>query len=110
MFFFFCDRMLWLVTILFFTFAAVENQATDRIVLVTRFMTQLGDLLERDDLRLFPVENQNSHQRKAEDEIWKTFDDDDDDDEGVLLRTLTAHIPCRWFLNISWITYFLDFT
>ena len=92
--------MLWLVTILFFTFAAVENQATDRIVLVTRFMTQLGDLLEREDLRLFPVENQNSHQRKDEDEIWKTFDDDDDDDEGVLLRTLTAHIPCRCFLNI----------
>ena len=83
MFFFFCDRMLWLVTILFFTFAAVENQATDRIVLVTRFMTQLGNLLEREDLRLFPVENQNSRQRK--DEIWKTFDDDDDDDEGVLL-------------------------
>ena len=93
--------MLWLVTILF-TFAASENQATDRIVLVTRFMTQLGDLLEREDLRLFPVEKQPSHQRKAEDEIWKTFDDDDgnDDDEGVLLRTLTAHIPCRWFLNI----------
>ena len=106
-------QQLWLVLVLIlFTSSAAspENRANDGLGMVTSFMTQLGALLERDDLRLLLTdENQPANQKKKpEDEqvdmIWKNIDGDDDD-EGVLLRTLTAHIPCRWSNILYPITY-----
>ena len=97
----FVERMspqqLWLllVLILFTSAASAEN---DGVGMVTSFMTQLGALLERDDLRLLLVENQPANRKKPEDKqrdtIWKNIEGNEEY-EGVLLRTLTAHIPCR---------------
>ena len=92
---------LLLVLILFTSFAgSVESHANDGVGMVTSFMTQLGTLLEREDLRSLLLENQPTNQKRLQDEqekkIWKNIDDNDYEDEGVLLRTLTAHIPCRW--------------
>ena len=87
----------WLLLVMsFFTSAALAEN--DGVGMVASFMTQLGALLERDDLRLLLVEDQPSNQKKPEDEegdvFWKNTDGDEGD-VGVLLRTLTAHIPCR---------------
>ena len=111
-------QQLWLVLVLILftsSAASAENSANDGLGMVTSFMTQLGALLERDDLQLLLTdENQPANQKKKpEDEqvdmIWKNIDGDEDD-EGVLLRTLTAHIPCRWSNILYPITYFsVDF-
>ena len=113
-------QQLWLVLVLILftsSAASAENRANnDGLGMVTSFMTQLGALLERDDLRLLLTdENQPANQKKKpEDEqvdmIWKNLDGDDYEDGGVLLRTLTAHIPCRWSNILYPITYFsVDF-
>ena len=68
---------LLLMLILFTSDAAAEN---DGVEMVASFMTQLGALLERDDLRLLLVEDQPSNQKKPEDEqgdvFWKNIDSD----------------------------------
>ena len=107
-------QQLWLVLVLILltsSASAAENRANnDGLGMVTSFMTQLGALLERDDLRLLlEVENQPTNQRKKteeeqEDMMWKNIDGDEEEDEGVLLRTLTAHIPCRWSNILSFLS------
>ena len=95
----FVERMsplqLWLLLVLILFTSAAESPENDGVGMVTSFMTQLAALLERNDLRLLlEVEKQPTNHKKPEDVIWKNIDGDEGD-EGVLLRTLTAHIPCR---------------
>ena len=92
----FVERMsplqFWLLLVIILFTSAASAAENDGVGMVTSFMTQLAALLERNDLRLLlEVENQPTNHKKPEDVIWKNIDGD----EGVLLRTLTAHIPCR---------------
>ena len=93
-------QQLWLLLVPVLFTSAAEN---DGVGMVTSFMSQLGALLERDDLRLLLLErhptlvtNQKKPKNEQGDVIWKNIDGVEED-EGVLLRTLTAHIPCRRF-------------
>ena len=95
----FVERMspqqFWLLLVLILFTSAASAADNDGDGMVTSFMTQLAALLGRNDLRLLlEVENQPKNHKKPEDAIWKNIDGDEGD-EGVLLRTLTAHIPCR---------------
>ena len=73
-----------------------------KVGIVTRFITELGNLLEHDDLRHQLGDDQPNNLKELVVERpptkTKTQDQERIDggvDEGLLLRTLTAHIPCR---------------
>ena len=97
-------QQLWLVWILIMsTFTtATETQSDGKVGMVTRFITELGNLLEHDDLRHQLGDDQPNNLKELVVERpptkTKTQDQERIDggvDEGILLRTLTRHIPCR---------------
>ena len=97
-------RQLWLVWILIGSLSATKmgTQSDGKVGMVTRFITELGNLLEHDDLRHQLGDDQPNNLKELVVERpptkTKTQDQERIDggvDEGLLLRTLTAHIPCR---------------
>ena len=95
---------LWLVWILIVSTSATTmgTQSDGKVGMVTRFITELGNLLEHDDLRHQLGDDQPNNLKELVVERpptkTKTQDQERIDggvDEGLLLRTLTAHIPCR---------------
>ena len=97
-------QQLWLVWILIMSTSAktMGSQSDGKVGMVTRFITELGNLLEHDDLRHQLGDHQPNNLKELVQERpptkTKTQDQERIDggvDEGLLLRTLTAHIPCR---------------
>ena len=97
---------LWLVWILILSTTATTmgTQSDGEVGMVTRFITELGNLLEHDDLRHQLGHHQSNNLKELVQESpptninTKTQDQERIDggvDEGLLLRTLTRHIPCR---------------
>ena len=98
------ERQLWLVLILIVYMSATTmgTQSDGKVDMVTRFITKLGNLLEHADLRHQLGDDQPNNLKELVVERpptkTKTQDQERIDggvDEGLLLRTLTAHIPCR---------------
>ena len=89
-------RQLWLVWILIGSLSATKmgTQSDGKVGMVTRFITELGNLLEHQPNNLKElVEESPPTTLKT-----KMHDQERIDggvDEGLLLRTLTRHIPCR---------------
>ena len=82
----------------------METQSNGKVDMVTRFITELGNLLEHDDLRHQLGDHQPNNLKelvqespptKTKTQDQERIDGGADDNEGLLLRTLTAHIPCR---------------
>ena len=99
-------QQLWLVWILIMFMSAkiMGAQSDGKVGMVTRFITKLGNLLEDDDLSHQLGEDQPNNLKELVQERppttikTKTQDQERIDggaDKGLLLRTLTAHIPCR---------------
>ena len=97
---------LWLVWILIVSTSAttIRPRPDGKVGIVTRLITELGDLLEHDDLRHQLGDDQPNNLKELVEEspptTLKTKMQDQERidggvDEGLLLRTLTAHIPCR---------------
>ena len=97
---------LWLVWILILSISATTmgTQSDGKVDMVTHFITKLGNLMEHDDLRQQLGDHQPNNLKELVEESppttikTKTQDQERIDggvDEGLLLRTLTAHIPCR---------------
>ena len=99
-------RQLWLVWILIGSLSATKmgTQSDGKVGMVTRFITELGNLLEHEDLRHQLGDHQPNNLKELVEESpqttikTKTQDQERIDggvDEGLLQRTLTRHIPCR---------------
>ena len=97
-------QQLWLVWILILSTSATTmgTQSDGKVGMVTRFITELGNLLEHDNMphQLGDDQPNNLKELVQERPPTKTKKQDQERidggvDEGLLLRTLTAHIPCR---------------
>ena len=89
-------RQLWLVWILIGSLSATKmgTQSDGKVGMVTRFITELGNLLEHQPNNLKElVEESPPTTLKTKMQDQERIDGGVD--EGLLLRTLTAHIPCR---------------
>ena len=97
---------LWLVWILIVSTSATTMgpRPDGEVGIVTRFITELGNLLEHDDLRHLLGDHQPNNLKELVEKrpptTIKTKKQDQERidglvDEGLLLRTLTRHIPCR---------------
>ena len=89
-------RQLWLVWILIGSLSATKmgTQSDGKVGMVTRFITELGNLLEHQPNNLKElVEESPPTTLKTKMQDQERIDGGVD--EGLLLRTLTRHIPCR---------------
>ena len=99
---------LWLVWILIMSTSTTTmgTQSDGKVGMVTRFITELGNLLEHDNMPHQLGDHQPNNLKelveesppitiKTKTQDQERIDGGADDNEGLLLRTLTAHIPCR---------------